>query len=106
MPRKTSKTSAPKTAKPKSLDQDTPLNAPSPTELDRPDDWSYEQTLSRIESITHQLETGELPLAEVFSQFSEAVTALQQCDRFLQEKQSQASLLIETLVGEDENEAS
>lgn len=66
-----------------------------------PKDWSYEQTLSQIETITHQLETGELPLADVFEQFSEAVTALQQCDRFLQEKQKQASLLIETLVSDD-----
>ena len=47
-----------------------------------PKDWSYEQTLSQIESITQQLETGELPLADVFEQFSEAVGALQQCDRF------------------------
>lgn len=67
-----------------------------------PDDWSYEDTLSQIEGITHQLETGELPLADVFEQFSQAVTALQQCDTFLREKQKEASLLIETLVGEDE----
>ncbi|MGD1896909.1 MAG: exodeoxyribonuclease VII small subunit [Phormidesmis sp.] len=67
-----------------------------------PEDWNYEQTLSRIETITHQLETGELPLAEVFEQFSEAVGALQQCDRFLQEKQAQASLMVETLVGDEE----
>jgi len=66
-----------------------------------PEDWSYEQTLGQIETITHQLETGELPLAEVFEQFSEAVTALQQCDHFLQEKQKHASLLIETLVGDE-----
>ncbi|MGB3574270.1 MAG: exodeoxyribonuclease VII small subunit [Phormidesmis sp.] len=63
-----------------------------------PKDWNYEKTLSQIEAITHQLETGELPLADVFERFSEAVSALQQCDRFLQEKQTQASLLIETLV--------
>ncbi len=69
-----------------------------PPSEDRPEDWNYEQTLSRIEAITHQIETGELPLADVFKQFSEAVSALQQCDRFLQEKQAQASLLIETLV--------
>ncbi len=67
-----------------------------------PDDWRYEDTLARIELITAQLETGELPLAEVFDQFAEAVGALQQCDQFLHEKQQQAALLIETLVGEDE----
>ena len=65
------------------------------------EDWSYEDTLIRIEAITHQLETGELPLADVFECFEEAVGALQQCDQFLQAKQKQASLLIETLVGEE-----
>lgn len=68
-----------------------------------PDNWNYEETLVHIEAITQQLEGGELPLAEVFDRFSEAVGALQQCDRFLQEKQKQAALLIETLVDEDES---
>ncbi len=67
-----------------------------------PEDWSYEDTLARIEHITGQLETGELPLADVFEQFAEAVSALQQCDQFLLSKQQQASLLIETLVGEED----
>lgn len=67
-----------------------------------PENWNYEDTLARIEAITSQLETGQLPLAEVFEQFTEAVSALQQCDQFLQTKQQQASLLIETLIGEDE----
>ncbi len=67
-----------------------------------PDDWCYEDTLGRIEAITHQLETGELSLADIFDQFAEAVGALQQCDQFLKDKQAQAQLLIETLV-KDEN---
>ncbi len=75
---------------------------PAPSEKTLPDNWSYEDTLSQIEDITEQLETGELPLAEVFEQFVDAVSALQQCDQFLQSKQQQASLLIETLVGEDD----
>lgn len=67
-----------------------------------PKDWSYEETLARIEEITDQLETGDMPLAEVFEQFEEAVSSLKQCDRFLQTKQKEAALLIETLVeGED-----
>lgn len=69
-----------------------------------PQEWSYEETIHQIETLTTQLETGELPLAEVFEKFSEAVTALQQCDQFLQEKQTQATLLVETLVGETEGE--
>lgn len=69
-----------------------------------PDNWNYEETLAKIEAITTQLEAGELPLADIFEQFAEAVDSLQQCDQFLQLKQQQASLLIETLVGEDEGD--
>ncbi|NJM96593.1 MAG: exodeoxyribonuclease VII small subunit [Phormidesmis sp. RL_2_1] len=68
-----------------------------------PDDWNYESTLDRIETITNQLENGDLPLAEVCQQFSEAISAMQQCDQFLQAKQQEASLLIETLVGDNED---
>ena len=67
-----------------------------------PKDWSYEDTLARIEEITAQLETGDMPLADVFEQFSEAVGSLKQCDRFLQAKQKDAALLIETLVDNNE----
>ena len=63
-----------------------------------PEDWCYEDTLARVEDITGQLEAGDLSLADVFEQFSEAVIALQQCDQFLQAKQAEATLLIETLV--------
>ncbi|PZO16398.1 MAG: exodeoxyribonuclease VII small subunit [Leptolyngbya foveolarum] len=71
-----------------------------------PKDWSYEETLARIEAITAQLETGDMPLAEVFEQFAEAVGSLKQCDQFLQDKQKEATLLIETLVDGDEASAS
>ena len=67
-----------------------------------PEDWSYEETLIRIKQITAQLETGDMSLAEVFEQFSEAVGSLKQCDQFLQAKQKAAALLIETLVDGDE----
>ena len=68
-----------------------------------PADWSYEKTLTRIEEITAQLETGEMALADVFEQFSEAVSSLKQCDQFLQAKQKEATLLIETLVDGEES---
>lgn len=67
-----------------------------------PENWNYEDTMTRIEEITTQLETGDMPLATIFEQFSEAVAALKQCDRFLQEKQKEATLLIETLVDGDD----
>jgi exodeoxyribonuclease VII small subunit len=36
-------------------------------------DWSYETTVTTVESIITDLESGHLPLAEVLSQFEQAV---------------------------------
>jgi exodeoxyribonuclease VII small subunit len=59
--------------------------------------WSYEETVSTIETVIGELESGHLPLAEVLSQFEQAVQALQQCETYLTEKQQQVNVLIETL---------
>ncbi|NJM58169.1 MAG: exodeoxyribonuclease VII small subunit [Synechococcales cyanobacterium RU_4_20] len=61
------------------------------------EDWSYESTVANVEGIVSRLETGELELGEVFAQFEQAVTYLKQCEQFLQGKQEQVELLIETL---------
>jgi len=63
----------------------------------QPEDWSYEATVSTIESVITELESGHLPLAEVLSQFEQAVKALQQCELYLTEQQQQVNVLIETL---------
>lgn len=65
--------------------------------------WDYEASIEQVEAIITNLETGELPLADIFEQFEKAVTELKKCDTFLQEKQNQAELLIETL-GSDGSE--
>jgi exodeoxyribonuclease VII small subunit len=62
-----------------------------------PEDWKYETAVEVVEAIVERLETGELDLGEVFEQFQQAVQSLGQCEQFLQEKQSQVELLIETL---------
>ncbi|MBD2232572.1 exodeoxyribonuclease VII small subunit [Phormidium tenue] len=62
------------------------------------DTWSYETTVANVEAIIADLESGSLPLAAVLSQFEQAVQALQQCETYLQEKQQQVDLLIETLA--------
>ena len=59
--------------------------------------WSYEATVAAIEATVARLEQGELPLAKVFDQFEQAVHQLQECEAFLQARQEQADLLIETL---------
>ena len=64
------------------------------------DSWSYEDTVASVEGIIADLESGNLPLASVLSQFEQAVQALQQCETYLHGKQQQVDLLIETLTGE------
>lgn len=62
--------------------------------------WSYEETVGQIEAIMAQIESGELDLADVFDQFAMAVSHLHQCEQFLEQRQQQMDLLIETLTAE------
>jgi exodeoxyribonuclease VII small subunit len=62
--------------------------------------WSYEEKVREIEAIITRIEAGELNLAEVFEQFSTAVESLRECEGFLQQRQQQMNLLIETLTDE------
>jgi exodeoxyribonuclease VII small subunit len=59
--------------------------------------WSYEEKVKEVESIISQIESGELSLQDVFDKFAFAVESLKKCESFLQERQQQVDLLIETL---------
>ncbi|MBM0740192.1 exodeoxyribonuclease VII small subunit [Phormidium sp. CLA17] len=61
------------------------------------DGWRYEATVKKIEAAIAQIESGELDLADVLDQFSEAVEDLRLCETFLSDRQQQVDLLIETL---------
>ncbi|MGF1567470.1 MAG: exodeoxyribonuclease VII small subunit [Nodosilinea sp.] len=63
----------------------------------QPESWSYEAAVAAVETIIADLESGQLPLATVLTQFEQAVQALQQCETYLSEKQNQVNVLIETL---------
>ncbi len=63
----------------------------------QPTAWSYEDTVAKVEAAIAELESGNLPLAEVLVQFEQAVESLQQCESYLADKQQQVNLLIETL---------
>jgi exodeoxyribonuclease VII small subunit len=65
--------------------------------------WNYEQTVAKVESIINQVECGKLELAEVFDQYAAAVEYLRQCEAFLQERQQQMDLLVETLAEQPES---
>jgi exodeoxyribonuclease VII small subunit len=62
--------------------------------------WNYEAKVAEIERIIARIEAGELQLQEVFDQFATAIEYLQQCEGFLQERQQQVDLFIETLKDE------
>ena len=74
----------------------------NPNDIPLPDTWNYEATVAQVETIIKQIEAGELELAAVFAQFTAAVEYLRQCEVFLQQRQQQMDLLIETLENESD----
>jgi exodeoxyribonuclease VII small subunit len=62
--------------------------------------WNYEETVDRIEAIIDRVESGELPLEEVFEQFAVAVECLQECEGFLARGKDRMELAIELLAAE------
>ena len=66
----------------------------------RQSDWNYEETVDRIEAIIDRVESGELPLEQVFEQFAVAVECLQECESFLARGREQMDLAIELLAAE------
>ena len=64
------------------------------------ENWNYEAAVTQVEAIVARIEAGELELEEVFEQFAAAVEYLHQCETFLQQRQQQVDLLIETLKDE------
>lgn len=82
------------------------MSQPSPSDFNEdPDfdpDWSYETTVVQVEQMINRIESGNLDLAEVFSEFASAVEYLRQCETFLAQQQQQMDLLIETLTDESD----
>ncbi len=71
--------------------------AKNSTNQDNLNSGSYEEKVAAIEKIITNIESGDLELADVFEQFTVAVEHLRQCETFLQQRQQQVDLLIETL---------
>ncbi|WP_448562908.1 exodeoxyribonuclease VII small subunit [Trichothermofontia sp.] len=59
--------------------------------------WTYEGAVAQVEAIVNRIESGELDLVDVFTEFAIAVKQLQRCQDFLEQKQQEVDLLIETL---------
>ncbi|UZQ54168.1 exodeoxyribonuclease VII small subunit [Trichothermofontia sichuanensis B231] len=67
--------------------------------IDGEERWVYEEAVAEVEAIVTRIESGQLDLAEVFTEFATAVKQLQRCQAFLEQKQQEVDLLIETLEG-------
>ncbi len=81
-----------------------PSKSPAATDLSQGDllvdgqgDWVYEEAVAEVEAIVARIESGQLDLADVFTEFATAVKQLQRCQTFLEQKQQEVDLLIETL---------
>ncbi len=61
---------------------------------------NYEAKVAEVERIIARIEAGELQLEDVFEQFAKAVEYLRDLESFLQQRQQQVELLIETLNDE------
>ena len=53
--------------------------------------------VAEVEEILAQIESGSLPLEDVFEQFAIATKLLRQCETFLSQGKQRMNLLIETL---------
>lgn len=65
--------------------------------------WNYEERVSEIEQIIQQIESGSLPLEEVFKKFAVATEYLKDCETFLNRGKQQMNLSIETLQDFDDS---
>lgn len=76
------------------------ISSSNPATIALPENWNYEAAVAKVETITAEIEAGELELEEVFEQFAAAVEYLHQCETFLQRQHQQVDLLIENLKDE------
>jgi len=63
---------------------------------------NYEAKITEIEAIIRQIESGAIPLEEVFAEFEKAQILLKECEDFLSQGTERMSLLIENLEAIDE----
>ncbi|PSF37970.1 exodeoxyribonuclease VII small subunit [Aphanothece hegewaldii CCALA 016] len=60
-------------------------------------DFNYETTITEVEAMIEQIESGSLTLEDVFDKFTQASNALAQCEAFLAQGKQRMDLLIEVL---------
>ena len=67
----------------------------------RPDEKqpSFEQMMSRLEEITAELESGELPLEQAIERYEEGVTCYKECHRILAGAEKKVEILTKSADG-------
>jgi exodeoxyribonuclease VII small subunit len=75
----------------------TKNNSPKISSIPQQEGWNYEDTVTKVQDIIDEIESGDLDLAAVFEQFAIATEYLQECDVFLADKQKEMHNLIETI---------
>ncbi len=63
--------------------------------------WNYETSVAEIEGMIGRIESGELPLEKVFSEFEVAIKEVKKCEEFLNQGTERMKLLIETLEDDE-----
>ena len=67
----------------------------------RPDEKppSFEQMMSRLEEITSELESGDLPLEKAIERYEEGVTCYRECHRILAGAEKKVEILTKSADG-------
>jgi exodeoxyribonuclease VII small subunit len=65
-------------------------------------DLPFEEAIKRLQTITHKLETGEMPLEESLKLFEEGIGLIRHCQKKLDEVEKKVELLIKKGSGEFE----
>ncbi len=62
-----------------------------------PNELSFEDALARLEDVVGLLESGELPVEDLVSQFEQGTTLVQRCRLMLDTAQARVSVLVREL---------
>jgi exodeoxyribonuclease VII small subunit len=67
------------------------------TDSSLPPDFDYEATVEQVEAIIADIDSGTLPLEDVFEQFRLGVEQLRNCETFLTQGKEEMEIIVETL---------
>lgn len=63
-------------------------------------DYKYEEAIERLETITSELEKGDLSLEEALTFFEEGIRLIKTCSSILDEAEGKIQVLVKDMAGE------